>query len=148
MGKAREGVEGAPMPDGPLKRFPELRRFRAGDGAELAYITNGAGAPPIVFVHGWQGDHSVWDGVIDALGSDVLAVAVDQRGSGASRAAGGPIRLERLATDLRELIDELEIAPAVIVGHSMGATLALRFAVDAPQATRAIVLVAPVPASG
>lgn len=99
-------------------------------------------------MHGWQGDSSVWRGVVDAIGSGSRSIAVDQRGSGASCDAPGPIRLDRLAADLRELIDALQIGPAVVVGHSMGATAALRFAVDYPEATRALVLVAPVPASG
>ncbi len=42
----------------------------------------------------------------------------------------------------------LGIAPAIVAGHSMGATVALRLAVDAPQSVRALVLIAPVPASG
>jgi len=49
---------------------------------------------------------------------------------------------------LRELIESLDGEPVVVVGHSMGATVALRLAVDAPQLVRALVLVAPVPASG
>ncbi len=49
---------------------------------------------------------------------------------------------------MRELIDELETGPAVLIGHSMGATVALRFALEAPQMTRGLVLIAPVPASG
>ena len=58
-----------------------------------------------------------------------------------------PYRLERFAADLHDLIDALQLAPAILVGHSMGAKVALRFALDYPDETRALVLVAPV-ASG
>jgi pimeloyl-ACP methyl ester carboxylesterase len=126
-----------------------LRHFRAGDGAELAFEEhNGGGSTAAVFVHGWQGDHRVWDAVIQSLASDVRAIAVDLRGNGASRAAPGPYSLERFAADLRELIEFLRLPAVVVVGHSIGATVALRFAVDFPEATRALVLIAPVPASG
>jgi pimeloyl-ACP methyl ester carboxylesterase len=128
--------------------MPSDRRFRAGDGAVLRYEDTGSGDPAFVFVHGWQGDRSAWGGVIEELGPGVRAIALDQRGSGASSDAPGPFRLERFAADLQELIDTLGIAPAVIVGHSMGATVALRCAVDAPSSVRALVLIAPVPASG
>jgi pimeloyl-ACP methyl ester carboxylesterase len=125
-----------------------MDRFRASDGAELAFSDAGSGAPALLFVHGWQADGSVWRGVIDALGPSVRSVSIDLRGFGASANARGPYALERHAADLRELIDALRAGPAVVVGHSMGATTALRLALDAPRAVRALVLVAPVPASG
>jgi pimeloyl-ACP methyl ester carboxylesterase len=82
------------------------------------------------------------------LGPAVQAVAVDLRGSAQSSGAPGPYRVERFAADLRELVEQLGVGPVVVVGHSMGSTVALRFALDAPDATRALVLIAPVPASG
>lgn len=125
-----------------------MPRFRTSDGAELAFERAGSGAPTFVFVHGWQADRTVWRDVIDALGPEAATLAVDLRGSGESRCAGGPYTLDRFAADLRELIGALGGTPVVVIGHSMGATVALRFALDAPQATRGLVLVAPVPASG
>jgi pimeloyl-ACP methyl ester carboxylesterase len=125
-----------------------MRHFRASDGAELAYSRNGAGSPSIVFVHGWQAEGDVWMPIVEALGPSVDTISVDLRGFGESRAAAGPFSLERCAADLRELIETLGIAPVVIAGHSMGATVALRLAVDTPQLACGLVLIAPVPASG
>ena len=102
----------------------------------------------MLFVHGWQADASVWNALIAELGEQTHSLALDLRGSGASDAAPGPYCLERYAADLRDLLAARDAAPAIVVGHSMGATAALRLAVDAPQAVRALVLVAPVPASG
>jgi 3-oxoadipate enol-lactonase len=82
---------------------------------------------------------------MDALGG-ARTIAVDLRGSGESNAAPGPYRLERFAADLDELVRELGIAPSVVAGHSMGAKVALRFAIDYPAQTRALVLIAPVAA--
>lgn len=125
-----------------------MESFRADDGAELAFVESGLGEPTLVFVHGWQADHTVWAGVMDALGPQMHNFAVDLRGNGESRKASGPYCLERFARDLHELINVRGVGRAVVVGHSMGGTVALRFAVDYPQATRGLVLVAPVPASG
>ena len=125
-----------------------MQRFHITDGAELSYSESGSGSPVVIFIHGWQGDGTVWRDVIDALGSGLHAIAIDLRGSGESRGARGPYGLERFAADLCELIESRDFAPAVLVGHSMGATVALRLAVDAPQLVRGLVLVAPVPASG
>lgn len=125
-----------------------MNHFRANDGAEIAFFESGAGSPALLFVHGWQADHTVWDDVIEALGPNVHTVAVDLRGSGGSRGSGGPYRLERFAADLRDLIAARGLGPVIAIGHSMGGTVALRFAVDAPELTRGIVLIAPVPPSG
>jgi pimeloyl-ACP methyl ester carboxylesterase len=125
-----------------------VQHFGAGDGAELAYLESGSTSPAIVFVHGWQAESAVWAPIVEALGPNAHAVAIDLRGSGESRNAKGPYSLERYAADLRELIEARRLGAAVIVGHSMGATVALRLAVDAPQLVRALVLIAPVPASG
>ncbi|MFY9630630.1 MAG: alpha/beta hydrolase [Candidatus Cybelea sp.] len=103
----------------------------------------------VLFVHGWQADRSVWGGVIAALGPDARAVDVDLRGSGELRDIPGPFTVERFAADLREIVERLEDpGPVVVVGHSMGAMVAMRLAIDAPELVHALVLVAPVPASG
>lgn len=125
-----------------------MRHFCASDGAELAYVESGSGVPTIVFVHGWQAEGAVWAPIVEELGPNVHTVAVDLRGSDDSRGAPGPFSLERYATDLRELIEVRGLGAVVVVGHSMGATVALRLAVDAPQVVRRLVLIAPVPASG
>jgi pimeloyl-ACP methyl ester carboxylesterase len=125
-----------------------MESFRADDGAELAFVEGGSGKPALALVHGWQADHTVWTGVIEALGPQMHTFAADLRGNGESMRASGPYCLERYARDLHELVDARGAGPVVVVGHSMGGTVALRFAVDYPQATRGLVLVAPVPASG
>ncbi|MBV9718210.1 MAG: alpha/beta hydrolase [Candidatus Eremiobacteraeota bacterium] len=122
--------------------------FRASDGAGLAYEERGSRSPAMLFVHGWQGDGSLWRELIQALPADVRTLAVDLRGSGESREAAGPYTIERFCADLRELVESRGGGPVVVVGHSMGGTVALRFALDAPELTAGLVLVAPVPASG
>lgn len=125
-----------------------MHKFRAADGAVLAYEDRGAGLPAVLFVHGWQAEHSVWRETIEALGPEVQTIAVDLRGGGESRYAAGPFALERFAADLRDLVEFLHAGPVVVAGHSMGGTVALRFAIDARELTRGLVLISPVPASG
>lgn len=125
-----------------------MTNFRATDGAELAYEERGSGEPAFVLIHGWQADRSVWRDLAVALGANAHVLVPDMRGSGESQAASGPYELERFAKDLRELIDARGLNRVVLVGHSMGATVALRLAVDHPELVRALALIAPVPASG
>jgi non-heme chloroperoxidase len=100
--------------------------------------------PAVVFVHGWQGDHTVWRDLIAELGDDVRAIAVDLPGSGDAAEADGPYNLKRFARHVREVIESQGLAPAVVVGHSMGAKVAVQLAIDAPGLVSGLVLVAPV----
>ena len=58
----------------------------------------------------------------------------------ADRPATG-YRTRDFAADIAAIADSLDLGPAVIVGHSMGSTHALRFAIDYPKLTRGLVLV-------
>jgi pimeloyl-ACP methyl ester carboxylesterase len=100
----------------------------------------------LVFVHGWQGDRTVWNEVIAALEPDVEAIAIDLPGSGDASAAPGPYTVELFANAVRHEIESRGVAPVVLVGHSMGAKIALQLASEAPQLVRRLVLIAPVPA--
>ncbi|HMD02422.1 MAG TPA: alpha/beta fold hydrolase, partial [Candidatus Baltobacteraceae bacterium] len=60
--------------------------YRASDGAELYFDEAGENASlPLLFVHGWQANGTIWQPAIDALGSRYRTIAVDLRGTGRSR---------------------------------------------------------------
>jgi pimeloyl-ACP methyl ester carboxylesterase len=97
---------------------------------ELAYIDRGAGAP-VLLVHGFPLDHTMWDSQIEALSRHSRVLAPDLRGFGASPLgpldATGGISMERYADDLAEFLDALAIGrdrPVVFVGLSMGGYIA------------------------
>ncbi|HEY6324929.1 MAG TPA: alpha/beta fold hydrolase [Candidatus Cybelea sp.] len=113
--------------------------------AGIAYEDRGGGDVTLLLVHGWQGDRSVWDGVVAELGPGVRTIAVDLPGFGGSSTLTGPYNLDRFAAELRALLESLGTGPVVAVGHSMGAKVALRLAIEAPAMVRGLVLVAPVP---
>jgi pimeloyl-ACP methyl ester carboxylesterase len=126
-----------------------VSHYHARDGALLAYQDEGPrGALPLLFVHGWQAHGRVWAPLLDAFEREHRVLIPDLRGYGASNGAPGPFSVETFANDLADLIDSLDLDPAVVIGHSMGATVAQRLAIDRPEAVEALVLIAPVPASG
>ena len=119
--------------------------YRASDGAALAYYDQGpSGEIPLLLVHGWQADHRVWTPLGALLARERRVVSVDLRGAGASSEAPGPYRIERFADDLAELIEAIDLDPVVAVGHSMGGKIAVRFALEHPEALEGLVLIAPV----
>lgn len=123
------------------------------DGLEVHYETFGSGAPLIMFAPGgfdatiekW-GAASAWTGIdaLDALAKEFRVIAYDRRESGQS---GG--RIERLdwhsyARQAKALLDHLEIDAAFVLGGCMGCSVALAFAVDYPESSRALLLHWPV----
>ena len=94
------------------------------EGAALAYDEMGAGSPAFLFVHGWGCDRSVWAAQMAEISTDHRAVAVDLRGRGESSPIP-PFGVGRALEDLAALIQELELAPVVVVGHSLGGIIAL-----------------------
>ena len=111
---------------------------------KLNYIEQGAGDETIVFVHGLTGSIGEWREVLARLPKEYHIFALDQRGHGGSDKPGS-YQLAELADDFYAFIRELGIGPFTYVGHSMGGTLGLRFALDHPDMLKAMVLVAHFP---
>ncbi len=123
--------------------------YHASDGAALSYVDRGPhGDMPLLFVHGWHGAAAVWSLVMDQLAQRRRTLAVDIRGFAGSHAAPGPYTVDTFAGDLSDLLATLDLDPLVVVGHSMGAAIAQRFAIDRPEAVEGLVLIAPVAACG
>jgi pimeloyl-ACP methyl ester carboxylesterase len=110
-------------------------------GTRLFYEHGGHGNPPLVFVHGVVCAHDDWRAQVDFFRPRHRAVACDLRGHGAS--TGDPARcdIETYGADVAALLRALDLPPAVLVGHSMGARVGLQAAADAPQRAAGLVLV-------
>ena len=110
------------------------------NGVTLEYVDRGARTgTPLVFLHGVTDSWRSFEGVLAQLPASVRAIAITQRGHGRSSRPDS-YRLTEFASDVRDLLDALEIPSAVIVGQSMGALIAQRFAIDYPSRTRSLVL--------
>lgn len=103
-------------------------------------------APPVVFLHGIMGHRRDWDVLIHRLGATHRVVAVDQRGHGRSEWTRS-YRVAEMADDTVALVEQLGVAPVPIIGHSMGAMVALLVAARRPDLVDRIVLVDIVPDS-
>src|SRR5262245_17286222 len=107
----------------------------------IHYVNNGDGRPPIVFVHGFGCARGDWGAGVAQLSQRHRTIAVDLRGHGRSPGAVQDCSIERYGADVAEVLRELELTPAVIVGHSMGCRVALEAALQAPAEACAVVLV-------
>jgi 3-oxoadipate enol-lactonase len=95
-----------------------------------------------MLLHGWMVTADLnWHGAYDALvDAGYRVLAVDHRGHGRGLRAMAPFRLQDCAADAAAILRELGLAPAVVVGYSMGGTIAQLMARDHPDVTRGLVL--------
>ncbi len=108
----------------------EASRFVCPDGGRLEYAVAGDGEP-VVFLHGFGLDSEMWEPQWDAFSERHRVIRYDLRGYGRSSLPNGPYSH---VDDLLGLIDFLRARPAHLVGLSMGGRIALRVALQAPEA--------------
>lgn len=109
------------------------------DDIQLAYTDTGLGLP-VVLLHGYPFNRSLWTEQVSALSNSYRVVTPDLRGLGESDSRPGAATMNRMADDVVELLDQLEIQRAVIGGLSMGGYVALAFYKQFPSRVRALVL--------
>ena len=90
---------------------------------ELAYDEAGSGVP-LLFVHGWPHNRTLWAGQVSGLATQARCIAPDLRGFGDSTTRE-PFSIAQYADDLASLLDSLAIDKAVVCGLSMGGYVAL-----------------------
>jgi 3-oxoadipate enol-lactonase len=93
------------------------------DGLELGYDETGSGIP-LLFIHGWPHDRSLWAGQMSGLSTHARCLAADLRGFGSSTVRG-PWSIDRFADDLASLLAARHVDRAVVCGLSMGGYVAL-----------------------
>ncbi len=88
------------------------------DGASIRYLEAGQG-PAVLFIPGWTLTAEIWQGQLDRFAATRRVIAIDPRGQGRSSkepVASNPIAR---ASDLKAVIDHLDLAPATLVCWSM-----------------------------
>jgi pimeloyl-ACP methyl ester carboxylesterase len=108
--------------------------------SQLSYWDKGTGLP-IVFIHGVATLGELWAEDLADLATDFRIIVYDRRGYGAS--SSSPRNWRAHAEDTVALIKELNAAPAVIIGYSAGAIIALDLALNHPDLVAGIVLLDP-----
>lgn len=107
---------------------------------ELNYESQGDGTP-VVLIHGFPFDHTLWEDVVPLLEGHARLILPDLRGFGKSPAPDGVYTMRLMAEDVAALLDRLEIHKVVLAGHSMGGYISLAFAQAYPDRVAGLVLI-------
>lgn len=98
------------------------KRFVTSDGVALSYGCIGSGRP-LVMIHGWSQTAAQFRYQVEAFGAHFQVAFYDQRGHGLSARPDHGYRIHRLAMDLREWLEHLDLREVVLLGHSMGCSV-------------------------
>ena len=123
---------------------PGKKRKVSVNGVSFAYLDEGSG-PPIVLVHGSVSDYREWSKQTAAFAKHYRVIAYSRRYHWPNLVAGkdADASVERQTDDLAAIIRALGIAPAHIVGHSLGGAVALNLALRYPELVNTLVLAEP-----
>jgi pimeloyl-ACP methyl ester carboxylesterase len=111
------------------------------DDIELYYETFGGNGASLVFIHGLGSSTRDWEFQVEEFSKDYQVVVFDVRGHGKSGKSPGPYSVPLFARDTAELIKRLGLAPAQVVGISMGGMIGLQLAISYPELVRSLVAV-------
>lgn len=99
-------------------------------------------APPLLLVHGGRDHARNWDWVALRLRTEYHIVAPDLRGHGDSQwAVGGSYSVADYTLDLAQLIEALQLPPLLLIGHSLGGSVALHYAATYPERVNKVVAI-------
>ena len=116
--------------------FAELGQCR------LHYVSRGEGKP-ILFLHGFPQFWFLWRRQLADLGDDHAVFAPDMRGYNLSCKPEDPeaYRMRHLLADVKELIEQLDVAPLTLVGHDWGGIVSWAFALKYPEMLERLVII-------
>jgi len=120
----------------------ELRMVEVAGRSLRLGVTKGQGIP-VVLLHGFGADLDNWLFNIDALAAAAPVIAIDLPGHGASTKDVGNASIARLAESIVGVLDTLGVSKAHLVGHSLGAAVALLLALNQPPRVGTLTLIAP-----
>lgn len=124
------------------RRNPPRGRFLDIDGVRLHYVERGAGEP-LVLLHGNGSMIQDFEssGLLDEAAKSYRVIVFDRPGYGHSGRPRSTIWSPKAQADLIEAaLVQLEARPAIVLGHSWGASVAMALALDHPDRVKALVL--------
>ena len=105
------------------------------DGVTIHGVEAGSGRP-IVLLHGVTLSVATWPYQLAALSKQYRVIALDARGHGASKCDQLGWGMERMADDVHQVIETLDLHDAIVVGHSMGGMMTQEMCVMFPEMAR------------
>ena len=115
--------------------------YRTVNGIRMRYELWGEGETPLILLHGLGSSADDWPLQLPAFAPHFKCVQLDLRGHGASDKPAGRYSIALFAADVAQLLQQLDLAPAHILGLSLGGLVAQQLALDHATAVRSLTLI-------
>ena len=106
----------------------------------ISYNDVGEGSIPVIFLHGFPFDKSMWKGQLESLKSSNRVIACDIRGFGKSTDENTALSIDLFSEDLVSFMDKLNMEKAILCGLSMGGYIALNAIKRFPERFEGLIL--------
>ena len=113
------------------------------DGQKMAYVQSGTGDRTLILIHGLATYIPAWYPTIESLDDSFSMIAVDLPGYGKSDKDVQTVSMSYYADAILQLIEKLQVSNPTLVGHSMGAQVAITAALKKPNLFQELILLAP-----
>jgi pimeloyl-ACP methyl ester carboxylesterase len=124
-----------------LARWSRMVKLPGGQMTLHLYDTGEGSDTPVLLLHGLGDEADTWRHVLPALAGERRGIAPDLPGFGCSDQGKHSYTLPFFVETLLELLDQLAIPRAVLVGHSMGAMIAQSMALQHPERVERLILI-------
>jgi pimeloyl-ACP methyl ester carboxylesterase len=135
------GEKPPPIADEPETLAEGPGTVAAPDGVPIAYTVSGSGSPALVFVHGWMCDQTFWKAQVEEFRLANTVVTIDLPGHGLSGMDRQEWPVLAFGADVQAVVEQLDLAEVVLLGHSMGGPVALEAARLMPDRVIGVVAV-------
>lgn len=110
--------------------MPFITNEQAKETVDIHYQDYGTGQP-VILIHGWPLSHRAWEAQVPVIvDAGFRCITYDRRGFGVSSAPWESYNYSALASDLNEIITQLDLRDCVLVGFSMGGGEVVRYLTD------------------
>ena len=129
-----------------IEDFAPPEEFIDAAGIKTHFSQRGDHGAPVVLGHGFGASTYTWKGNSDALAKNHRVYAFDMKGFGlTAKPKDGQYHMEEYTRHLLGFLDAMKLDKVILVGHSLGGSVAARFTLLHPDRVSALVLVAPAP---
>jgi pimeloyl-ACP methyl ester carboxylesterase len=126
-----------------LKYPYPVQRIKLRQSIEIAYTDEGQGATTLLMIHGLGSYLPAWRKNIEGLKHQFRCIAMDLPNYGKSSKGDYEFSMHFFATTLMEFIEKLDLKHVVLIGHSMGAQIAVTLSLESNPSIDKLVLLAP-----